>query len=67
MRSTSPNTDLKIQARIANRADRMLAVKAKKSTSDTLDLDREIDQIVYNFYRLTWEEITVVDRVFSAK
>jgi len=45
----------------------MLAVKAKKSTSDTLDLDREIDQIVYNFYRLTWEEITVVDRVFSAK
>ncbi len=62
-----PNTDLKIQSRVAIRADRMLAVKAKNPTSDTIALGREIDEIVYNFYRLTGEEIAVVDGVFSAK
>lgn len=56
-----PNTDLKIQARIANRADRILAVKAKNPTADTMALDREIDEIVYNSYRLTGEEIAVVE------
>ena len=45
----------------------MLAVKAKNPTSDTIALGREIDEIVYNFYRLTGEEIAVVDGVFSAK
>jgi len=61
MRSTLPNTDLKIQARIANRADRILAVKVKNPTADTMALDREIDEIVYNSYRLTGEEIAIVE------
>ena len=56
-----PNTDLKIQARIANRADRILAVKVKNPTADTMALDREIDEIVYNSYRLTGEEIAIVE------
>ena len=41
--------------------DRILEVKAKDSTTDTSELESKIDNLVYNLYNLTNEEINMID------
>ena len=49
------------QQAIINLVDHILAAKAADAAADTSALDREIDQIVYNLYGLTPEEIAIVE------
>ena len=53
-----PTTKQKL---IANIVDRILVVKRGNSQADTSALEREIDQIVYQLYGLTEDEIKVVE------
>ena len=41
--------------------DRIQAAKSSSVTADTIQLEREIDQLVYDLYRLTEEEIAAVE------
>ena len=42
--------------------DRILAAKAKDPSADTSSLESEIDQLVYQLYGLTEEEIAIVEK-----
>jgi adenine-specific DNA-methyltransferase len=46
---------------VAGKVDRILAAKRKDPNADTSALEREIDQLVYQLYGLTEEEIAVVE------
>ncbi|HHT9126863.1 MAG TPA: hypothetical protein ACFYD6_13765 [Candidatus Brocadiia bacterium] len=41
--------------------DQILAVKQKDPNADTSALERQIDQVVYELYGLTPEEIVIVE------
>jgi hypothetical protein len=44
------------------KTDRILAAKAKDPSADTSSLESEIDQLVYQLYGLTEEEIAIVEK-----
>ena len=53
---------------LVNRAfDQILAAKKSNPETDTTDLEREIDQLVYKLYDLTPEEIALVEKSARAK
>ena len=56
---SDPNTCITI----ANLADRILTAKKKSSHADTIELEREIDKLVYQLYDLTKEEIKIVEGI----
>ena len=39
-------------------------IQNKKAKLDTIDLEKEIDVLVYKLYELTFEEVKVVDKDF---
>jgi hypothetical protein len=41
--------------------DKILAVKAADPQADTQALEREIDNLVYRLYNLTWDEVKVIE------
>jgi hypothetical protein len=41
--------------------DRILIAKHQNSSSDTVDLERQIDRLVYELYGLTEEEIAIIE------
>ena len=47
--------------------EQILSAKAANPAADTSALEREIDQIVYELYGLTEEEIAIVEAAFSAE
>ncbi|WP_440998517.1 type IIG restriction enzyme/methyltransferase [Fodinibius sp. SL11] len=53
------DTDYEVKEKIESNVDQILT--AKKNNADTSELDEEIDQLVYELYGLTDEEIAIVE------
>ncbi len=53
--------DEKVRDNIVSVVDKILATKAKDPEADTTELEAEIDQLVYQLYGLTEEEIKIVE------
>ena len=49
------------QKPIITLVDKILSVKIKNPSTDTSDLERQIDTLVYGLYGLTEEEVKVVE------
>lgn len=47
---------------IINLVDKILALKAKNSTADTSQLEKDIDNLIYKLYNLTPKEIEIIER-----
>lgn len=56
-----PTTTAEQQKPIIDLVDKILAAKKADTTSDTSELEHEIDELVYKLYGLTDEEIAVVE------
>ncbi|GHR33555.1 type II restriction endonuclease Eco57I subunit R [Helicobacter pylori] len=56
---TSKNQEL--ARKITDGAERILKVKEKDPKANTLDLEKEIDALVYQLYNLTDEEIKIIE------
>ncbi len=56
-----PDVDAAKQAPIVKLVDRILDVKKKDSAADISGCEREIDEMVYNLYGLTPDEIKIVE------
>jgi hypothetical protein len=57
--------NIKVQECIVNIVDQILAAKAANPQADTSAPERQIDNLVYRLYNLTWEEVKVVEPDFS--
>jgi hypothetical protein len=53
--------DNAIQEKMETLVDQILIKKAQDQSADTTDLENQIDQLVYNLYKLTEEEIATVE------
>jgi hypothetical protein len=53
--------DTKMQEKIEIIVDQILTKKSKDNATDTSDLESQIDQLVYQLYNLTEEEIKIVE------
>jgi type II restriction/modification system DNA methylase subunit YeeA len=49
------------EIRIISIVDEILSIKSKNHQTDTTDLEAQIDQLVYQLYDLTEEEIAIVE------
>ncbi|MBQ7882222.1 MAG: hypothetical protein IJ312_05880 [Treponema sp.] len=56
-----PKTNSEEQKTIIDLVDKILATKKADTTSDTSELEHEIDELVYKLYGLTDEEIAIVE------
>jgi len=56
-----PNIPLSKQQPIITLVNQILSAKIKNPSADTLELERQIDALVYELYGLTEEEIKVVE------
>lgn len=56
-----------MQEKIAILAKRIIALKTKAPHVDTTILEQEIDQLVYQLYGLTEEEIAIIEESFKQK
>jgi type II restriction/modification system DNA methylase subunit YeeA len=52
-----------IADQIINLVDHILSIKQQDPDADTSNLEKEIDQLVYELYNLTDEEIKIVEGV----
>ena len=59
--SQIPIAQTKKQKPVELLVERILAAKAKNPQADTSPLEREIDELVYQLYGLTQEEIEIVE------
>ncbi len=57
-----PNIDIEKQKPISEFAKEILELKYKNSEADTTNLENKIDQLVYQLYGLTEEEIKIVEK-----
>lgn len=62
-----PEIEADDRTKLISMVDRILAAKQRDPKADTTALEREIDQLVYNLYDLTAEEIAVVEGSTRAK
>lgn len=53
----------KIKDQIEKLVTEILEIKKQNSTGETLKLETEIDQLVYEIYGLSEEEIVIVERM----
>ncbi len=49
------------QSEIETRVDKILTLKKNNTKADVFDLEEEIDNIVYQLYDLTEEEIAIIE------
>ncbi len=56
-----PETDDKVQFKLISITEKILAAKEADPNADTTALEAEIDQLVYQLYNLTPEEIKIVE------
>jgi adenine-specific DNA-methyltransferase len=56
-----PNIDINKQKPISDIVKQILRLKSERSNSDTTDLENQIDQLVYQLYELTEEEIKIIE------
>jgi hypothetical protein len=59
-----PEKNLKQQKPFIDLVDKIIALKAEDSQADTSALERQIDNLVYRLYNLTWEEVKVIEPEF---
>jgi len=57
------NANLTIINNIKTLVDKIITIKKQNLESDTMDIERQIDQLVYQLYGLTDEEIKIVEGV----
>lgn len=57
-----PNADEINKNKVASLVDNILSLKQQSPTADTSALEAEIDQLVYQLYGLTEEEIAIVEK-----
>ena len=48
-----------------NLTDKIISKKTKDTPTDTTSLEHEIDKLVYKLYKLTYDEVKVVDPEFE--
>jgi len=53
--------DSKKKDTLINLVDQILSLKKSNSSADTSVLEKEIDQLVYELYGLTEEEIVIIE------
>ena len=58
-----PNVSLEQQSKIRNLALKILEIKKTNCNQDASSIENQIDQLVYQLYGLTEEEITIVEGV----
>jgi adenine-specific DNA-methyltransferase len=58
-----PNIDIESQKVISDIVKKILRLKSNRIDVDTSDLENEIDQLVYQLYDLTEEEIKIIEGV----
>ena len=51
-----------MQLEFANRANNILKIKSKDAEADTSELEKEIDEMVYQLYELTGVEIKFIEQ-----
>lgn len=56
-----PSANSTRQQQIIKIVDQILDAKATDSSSDTSDLEQEIDRVVYHLYGLTYDEVLIID------
>ncbi|MBI5306119.1 hypothetical protein HZB04_00805, partial [Candidatus Wolfebacteria bacterium] len=56
-----PTKNIKTQKDISSVVDQILTAKKKDPNADTSALERQIDEMVYELYGLTPEEIEIVE------
>lgn len=56
-----PNIDINKQKPISEIVKEILRLKSESSNSDTTNLENQIDQLVYQLYELTEEEIKIIE------
>ncbi|MGH2643040.1 MAG: TaqI-like C-terminal specificity domain-containing protein [Chitinophagaceae bacterium] len=56
-----PNKRTKITFNIESKVEHILSIKGSNSQSDTTSLENQIDQLVYQLYDLTEEEIKIIE------
>jgi len=56
-----PNIDTKNQIPISDIVKKILNLKSENSNSDTTNLENQIDQLVYQLYDLTEDEINIIE------
>ncbi len=57
-----PKIDKSNQEKLTNLVNQILSLKKENPKADTSDLENEIDNLVYQLYELTPEEIDVVKK-----
>jgi len=62
-----PKASTAQEKELTNLAQKILAAKQRDPKADTSALEREIDQLVYQLYDLTPEEIAIVEESTRAK
>ncbi|AVZ29747.1 hypothetical protein [Nodularia spumigena] len=55
------------EACVTKIVDKILEIKRQNSKADTRELEREIDEIVYQLYGLTEEEIRIIEESVKRK
>jgi hypothetical protein len=58
------NADASKQSKFDDLVDKILTAKANGHQADTSALERQIDNLVYRLYNLTWEEVRVIEPGF---
>ena len=60
-----PKVSKKTETKLINLTDKIISKKTKDTETDTTSLEQEIDNLVYNLYELTYDEVKVIDPAFS--
>ena len=56
-----PTATKKEQAPIINLVEQILKVKKENPANDTSELEKQIDKLVYELYKLSPEEIAIIE------
>lgn len=56
-----PKVSRKQQDEVVELVNRIMLIRSKSGTSDTLSLEHQIDILIYSLYGLTSEEIAIVE------
>jgi adenine-specific DNA-methyltransferase len=59
-----PSVSESSQQPIVSLVDKIIAAKTANPQADTSALERQIDNLVYRLYNLTWEEVKVIEPDF---
>ena len=58
-----PEISMEAQKPITEKVDEIIAQKKKNSSANTIHLEKQIDQMVYELYALSENEIEIIESV----